>query len=200
LSGLYAPTNNSDIVGLANDGTIGKVQNPIALTQSWTQGQPIGYASGSAALFRAKGAGESPLLSVIDRSFGSVLQRLIMEASNAFATYGAAGSAPVLDLPDSVECVGPNSQSLLVRCTVLRSPNLVIAEAGLRDTVTRVQNALPGSDWTKVESGTLTDLDANWRRRTVEFANPLTAVVGVQLWQSKADGHYDVDVVVSTKR
>ncbi len=202
LSGLYVPTINSGIGGLANDGTIGIVQNPTTLTQLWNQVDlPIGYAPGSTPLFRSQGGGEPPLLSVIDNaSFGSVLQLLIMEASNAFATYSAAGSAPVLDLPGSVECTGPNTQSLLVRCTVLRSPNLVLAEAGMGDTVTKVQRALPGSDWTKVESETLADFDANWRRRTVEFANPLAVIVDIQLWQSKDDGHYDVDVVVSTKR
>jgi hypothetical protein len=107
---------------------------------------------------------------------------------------------PAGNLPDALECVGKSNAAPLVRCTMFRSSDIVLAERRLVETIVQVQGALPGSDWTKDESAgqTLMDYDADWSLRKVVFKRSSGTAVEAQLWRRKKDGHYEVDVVVTS--
>jgi len=141
-----------------------------------------------------------------DSSFRDALRSIVAEVPTEFAHYGASGSGwkpagkwmPAGKLPNSLECTGLSTPSPLVRCTMFRSPDPTSAERRLSEITAQVQAALPGSGWTKKESldRDLTDDYTSWWGRSVVFKNPSAVTVETQLWKSKEDGHYDVDVVV----
>lgn len=142
-----------------------------------------------------------------DRPFRDALSRIITEAPTEFAHYGANALGwtpggkwtPAGSLPDSLECTGTSNSSPMVRCTILRSPDIASAERRFTEILSRVQAALPGSGWSRGESldTELAEHDANWWLRSVVFKNVSGITVQAQLWKSKRDGHHEVDVEVT---